>query len=84
LDGIDVQRPIEWIKDNPTYQDFDNGFCRLMTGSFEPVCTDNWEEGAYLEPGQPALSSNSSSIKDTKGSLPRHQVLISRRSWFGI
>jgi len=81
LDGIDVQRPIEWIKDNPAYQDFDNGFRRLMTGSFEPACADNWEEGVYLQPGQPqtlgqpALSSNASSIKDSKGSPPRHQGL---------
>jgi hypothetical protein len=31
LDGVDVQKPIEWIKDNPAYQDYDNGFRRLMT-----------------------------------------------------
>ena len=40
--------PLEWLKDVPAYQDFDNGFMRnLLSGSFEPVNT-NFEEGVYL------------------------------------
>eukprot|EP01128_Nolandella_sp_AFSM9_P004727 TRINITY_DN2170_c0_g2_i1.p1 TRINITY_DN2170_c0_g2~~TRINITY_DN2170_c0_g2_i1.p1 ORF type:complete len:809 (-),score=217.66 TRINITY_DN2170_c0_g2_i1:6-2393(-) len=50
LDQKDVQQPIEWIKENPAYQDFDNGYKRLMTGSFEPVVDDNWEKGTYVDP----------------------------------
>jgi hypothetical protein len=30
--GRFVKGPIEWIKQNPAYQDIDNGFRRLMTG----------------------------------------------------
>jgi hypothetical protein len=46
--GAPAQKPIEWIKNNPAYQDYDNGFQRqLMTGSFHPVVGANWEEGAY-------------------------------------
>jgi hypothetical protein len=45
------QKPIEWIKNNPAYQDYDNGFKRqLMTGSFHPPAVgENWEEGAYAD-----------------------------------
>lgn len=33
IDKVDVQRKLTWIRDNPAYQDFDNGFKRLMTGA---------------------------------------------------
>jgi hypothetical protein len=33
LDGKSVDKPLEWIKDMPAYQDFDNGYKRLMTGA---------------------------------------------------
>lgn len=83
LDNKEMQRPIEWIKDNPAYQDYDNGFRRLMTGSFEPVVDGNWERGVYLAPGEVTspsflakkpFSSNTTSIKDAKSS-PQHQGL---------
>eukprot|EP01121_Diplochlamys_sp_Union-15-3_P004173 TRINITY_DN1416_c0_g1_i7.p1 TRINITY_DN1416_c0_g1~~TRINITY_DN1416_c0_g1_i7.p1 ORF type:complete len:801 (+),score=218.27 TRINITY_DN1416_c0_g1_i7:736-3138(+) len=46
--GKFVKRPIEWVKRNPAYQDYDNGFRRsLMTGSFYPVVDENWEKGVY-------------------------------------
>jgi hypothetical protein len=31
-------------------QDFDNGFRRLMTGSFEPVVDPNWSRDVYYDP----------------------------------
>jgi hypothetical protein len=35
--GRYVKKPIEWIKESPAYQDIDNGFRRLMTGSIKHI-----------------------------------------------
>eukprot|EP01127_Copromyxa_protea_P013859 TRINITY_DN376_c0_g1_i1.p1 TRINITY_DN376_c0_g1~~TRINITY_DN376_c0_g1_i1.p1 ORF type:complete len:888 (+),score=171.53 TRINITY_DN376_c0_g1_i1:42-2666(+) len=86
LDSKEVKHPLEWIKDNPAYQDFDNGFKRLMTGSFEPVVDENWENSVYLPGGQVAppyvlsekyLSTDDSSIADSKNSPGKGQAALS-------
>jgi len=83
IDGQPVDKPLEWIKDNPAYQDFDNGFQRLMTGSFQPVVDQNWETGAYLPNGAripdhvlatKPFSTNESSIKDSNTHSPSRHV----------
>jgi len=72
--GKYVKRPIEWIKNNPAYQDIDNGFKRsLMTGAFNLPIEENWELGAYVSSGTTqvtGLSSNS-------GGVPASSVPVS-------
>jgi hypothetical protein len=46
LDGREMKKPLEWIKEKVAYQDLDNNYRRLLTGSFNPV-NENWEEGVY-------------------------------------
>eukprot|EP01114_Cavostelium_apophysatum_P011331 TRINITY_DN2554_c0_g1_i1.p1 TRINITY_DN2554_c0_g1~~TRINITY_DN2554_c0_g1_i1.p1 ORF type:complete len:745 (+),score=183.66 TRINITY_DN2554_c0_g1_i1:494-2728(+) len=42
-----VNGPLQWIKDNPAYQDVDHGFRRsLMTGSFT-LPEGDWEKDVY-------------------------------------
>jgi len=48
LDGREMDKPIEWIKETNVYQDIENGRKNLMTGSFYPV-VENWEEDVYTE-----------------------------------
>ena len=43
-------QPIEWLKDCPSYQDYERGFRRkLLTGSFFPVLSADFNKGVYLD-----------------------------------
>lgn len=76
--GKYVKRPIEWIQNNPAYQDIDNGFKRaLMTGAFNLPIEENWELGAYVGSGTtqvPGLSSNA-------GGVPASSVPRETQTW---
>jgi hypothetical protein len=81
--GKYVKRPIEWIKNNPAYQDIDNGFKRsLMTGAFNLPIEENWELGAYVGSGTTqvtGLSSNAGGVPAS--SVPRVAEPQATSSW---
>jgi len=72
--GKFVKRPIEWVKRNPAYQDYDNGFRRsLMTGSFHPVVDENWEKGVYLSGSQSMAGPLLSTVQGVGDIEPKKQ-----------
>lgn len=83
--GKYVKKPIEWIKNNPAYQDIDNGFTRsLMTGAFNLPIEANWELGAYVGSGTtqvPGLSSNTGGVTVTSAPRAQTQFAPSVPSW---